>query len=91
LYFTIKNTVFYRSGKDGEFFNTAFFSEKYRLHLIYFLLHFSIRRRYMPQPIYTQAKSLRKGGGRNEDQKEGLHERACQTAGSEVLGNDAGC
>ena len=32
-----------------------------------------------------------KGGGRIEDQEKGHLERACQTARSEVLGNDAGC
>jgi len=34
---------------------------------------------------------MRKGGGRIEDQEKGHLERACQTARSEVLGNDAGC
>jgi hypothetical protein len=52
----MENTVFYRSGKDEEFFNTAFFSEKYRDHPIYFPVRFGIHRRYVPQPIYTQAK-----------------------------------
>jgi hypothetical protein len=45
----------------------------------------------MRQPFFTQAKLLRKGGERDEDQKEGLHEQACQKARSKVLGNDAGC
>ena len=32
-----------------------------------------------------------KGGEKVEDQKESRLKRACQTAGGEVLGNDAGC
>jgi hypothetical protein len=51
----MKNSVFYASGKDGGFLNTAFFAGKYRLYLIYFSLHFSISKRYVPQPIFTQA------------------------------------
>ena len=35
--------------------------------------------------------NLRKGGEKDEKQEKGYLERAGQTAGSEVLGNDAGC
>jgi hypothetical protein len=34
---------------------------------------------------------MKEGGGKIEDQKEGLFERACQAARSKVLGDDAGC
>jgi hypothetical protein len=40
---------------------------------------------------FAPGQLIRGGGERLEDQKEGHLERACQTAGSEVLGNDAGC
>ncbi len=45
----------------------------------------------VPQPAWTQATQKRKGVRSDEDQKEGHLKRGCQTAGSEVLGNDEGC
>jgi hypothetical protein len=40
---------------------------------------------FRPRPIEN------KGGEKVEDEKESRLKRACQTAGGEVLGNDAGC
>jgi len=40
---------------------------------------------------FLPGQLMRKGGDSIEDQKEGLFERACQKARSEVLGDDAGC
>jgi len=68
---------------------TGFFSPKYGFYLIYFPSRSDIYKRYMPQPIFSQANPG-EGRWKDEDQKEGL-ERACQTARSKVLGDDAGC
>jgi hypothetical protein len=81
--------------------NTVFFPIIYRIDLIYFLHRFSSLELLSLQSKhdilkfaaahFVPGQLITKGGERLEDKKEGRLERACQTAGSEVLGNDAGC
>jgi hypothetical protein len=44
----------------------------------------------MSQPSFEPGQSKKKGGERDEGQEKG-HGQASQTAGSKVLGDDAGC
>jgi hypothetical protein len=44
----------------------------------------------MSQPSFDPGQSKKKGGERDEGQEKG-HGQASQTAGSKVLGDDAGC
>jgi hypothetical protein len=45
----------------------------------------------MPQPIFHPGQLRKEGGENREDQEKGYDKRSCQTAGSNVLGNDEGC
>lgn len=88
--FCDKKDCIFRWEEEGELSNTVFSPEKYRHTLIYFSVQFGMiavvcRSPFLSRPIHEE------GGGKIEDQKEGLFERACQTARSKVLGDDAGC
>jgi hypothetical protein len=86
----------------GWFQSTGFFFLKYTIHLIYSFQEFFHTKKncclqgkvvfYKYAAAYVDPGQLvRKGGDRDEDQEEGHLERARQTAGSKVLGNDEGC
>jgi len=80
----------YLSCSPGYVKNKALFRKKYIVLLIDFPLFFSSLDIHAAAH-FDPGQLIGKGGESIENEKEGRLERACQTAGSEVLGNDAGC